>query len=170
MTQKLSVLLVTLLLLGAAVPASAANKEHQQLMADLRMLQEQSQQLQNLIGSVTEALRGVNAKMDQQAEANRKAFLDGYLTRAGDSGQALGEGSRQVRAFFRASPTCIAGLRWTARPGPPGLPRCRCARPERGAGWTWGSAAAAEPAPPGERGGLARHQYSSAISAQARPF
>ena len=29
---------------------AAANKEHQQLMADIRMLQEQSQQLQNLLG------------------------------------------------------------------------------------------------------------------------
>jgi hypothetical protein len=48
--------LLGVLLLTAASPARAANKEHQQLMADLRMLQEQAQLLQNLIGSVTEAL------------------------------------------------------------------------------------------------------------------
>src|SRR6476660_3268147 len=65
--------------IAVVTPADAANKEHQQLMADLRMLQEQSQQLQNLIGSVTEALKGVNAKMDQQAEANRKAMADQKL-------------------------------------------------------------------------------------------
>jgi tol-pal system protein YbgF len=64
---------------GVASPASAANKEHQQLMADLRMLQEQAQLLQNLIGSVTEALKAVNTRLDQQAEVNRKAFADQKL-------------------------------------------------------------------------------------------
>jgi peptidoglycan-associated lipoprotein len=63
----------------AASPASAANKEHQQLMADLRMLQEQSQLLQNLIGSVTEALKAVNTRLDQQSETTRKAFADQKL-------------------------------------------------------------------------------------------
>jgi TolA-binding protein len=64
---------------GTASPAHAANKEHQQLMADLRMLQEQAQLLQNLIGSVTEALKAVNTRLDQQAETNRKAFADQKL-------------------------------------------------------------------------------------------
>ena len=64
---------------GLASPAQAANKEHQQLMADLRMLQEQAQLLQNLIGSVTDALKAVNTRLDQQAEVNRKAFADQKL-------------------------------------------------------------------------------------------
>jgi len=62
-----------------ASPADAANKEHQQLMADLRMLQEQSQLLQNLIGTVTDTLKAVNARLDQQSETNRKAFADQQL-------------------------------------------------------------------------------------------
>jgi TolA-binding protein len=61
------------------VPLGAANKEHQQLMADLRMLQEQAQLLQNLIGTVTDALKSVNTRLDQQAETNRKAFADQKL-------------------------------------------------------------------------------------------
>ena len=48
-------------------------------MADLRMLQEQSQLLQNLIGSVTDALKAVNTRLDQQAETTRKAFADQKL-------------------------------------------------------------------------------------------
>ncbi len=48
-------------------------------MADLRMLQEQSQVLQNLLGTLTESLKAVNARLDQQAEANRKAFADQKL-------------------------------------------------------------------------------------------
>jgi tol-pal system protein YbgF len=67
------------LLSGVASPAHAANKEHQQLMADLRMLQEQAQILQNLIGSVTDALKAVNTRLDQQAEVTRKAFADQKL-------------------------------------------------------------------------------------------
>jgi TolA-binding protein len=77
--RLLSVLLAIVLVTAAAAPLSAANKEHQQLMADLRMLQEQSQLLQNLLGSVTETLRAVNTRLDQQAESNRKAFADQKL-------------------------------------------------------------------------------------------
>jgi TolA-binding protein len=72
-------LLVVAILAGVASPAHAANKEHQQLMADLRMLQEQAQLLQNLIGSVTEAIKSVNTRLDQQSETNRKAFADQKL-------------------------------------------------------------------------------------------
>ncbi len=63
-----------------ASPAAAANKEHQQLMADIRMLQEQSQQLQLLIGQLGEALKAVNQRLDEQSAATRKAFADEKLT------------------------------------------------------------------------------------------
>jgi TolA-binding protein len=80
MRQRLSSLLLAVVLVAAAAaPLSAANKEHQQLMADLRMLQEQSQLLQNLLGSVTETLKAVNTRLDQQAESTRKAFADQKL-------------------------------------------------------------------------------------------
>ena len=39
----------TLLTVALAAPVSAADKETRQMMADIRILQEQSQQLQNLI-------------------------------------------------------------------------------------------------------------------------
>jgi TolA-binding protein len=71
--------LAAALLAAAATPASAANKEHQQLMADIRMLQEQSQLLQNLLGALNESLKAVNARIDQQTEANRKALADQKL-------------------------------------------------------------------------------------------
>jgi TolA-binding protein len=80
MRQTLSCALVAVIIAAAAAsPAAAANKEHQQLMADLRMLQEQSQLLQNLIGSVTDALKAVNLRLDQQGETTRKAFADQQL-------------------------------------------------------------------------------------------
>jgi tol-pal system protein YbgF len=74
-----SVLLAVIFVAAAAAPSSAANKEHQQLMADLRMLQEQSQVLQNLLGTITETLKAVNTRIDQQSEAARKAAADQKL-------------------------------------------------------------------------------------------
>jgi tol-pal system protein YbgF len=63
----------------AAVPLAAANREHDQMMADIRMLQEQTQQLQQMIGTLTEALRTVSSRMDEQGAATRKAFADQKL-------------------------------------------------------------------------------------------
>src|SRR5262249_19304591 len=74
MTYKiLGVLLAGAIVLSAA-PARAANKEHQQLMADLRILQEQSQQLQNMLGTLSDAIKAVNTRLDQQAEPPPKPF------------------------------------------------------------------------------------------------
>jgi len=70
--------IVAALLLSAS-PASAADKAHQQLMAEIRMLQEQQQQLQQLIGGLTDALKTVTTKLDDQTSANRKTFADQKL-------------------------------------------------------------------------------------------
>lgn len=70
--------LATLLTLGAS-PVAAANREHQQLMADLRMLQEQSQQLQLMLTSLADSLRALNGRLDDQTTTTRKAFADQKL-------------------------------------------------------------------------------------------
>lgn len=61
-------------------PAGAVDREHQQLMADIRMLQEQSQQLQALLGGLNDALKAISAKIDakidDQTGMTRKAFAD----------------------------------------------------------------------------------------------
>jgi tol-pal system protein YbgF len=64
---------------AAASPASAADKAHLQLLAEIRMLQEQQAQLQQLVGGLTETLKSVNAKLDDQAGATRKAAADQKL-------------------------------------------------------------------------------------------
>jgi len=81
MKEKLSLLGlgVLALVLATTTPADAANKEHQLLMADIRMLQEQSMVLQNLIGQVADAIKAVNTRLDQQAESTRKAMADQKL-------------------------------------------------------------------------------------------
>jgi tol-pal system protein YbgF len=81
MTKRFLTPFLSLALAGVfVVRPSAATKEQLQMMADLRMLQQQSQELQVLLGSLTEALKAVNTRLDQQADTNRKSFADQKLT------------------------------------------------------------------------------------------
>jgi tol-pal system protein YbgF len=59
---------------------AAANKEHQQLMAEIRMLQEQQQQLQAMIGTLGDAVKALSTKIDDQTGAMRKGMADQALT------------------------------------------------------------------------------------------
>ena len=66
--------------LGApALSRAAANKEHQQIMAELRMLQEQQSQLQQMIHGLGETLKVITTKMEDQGAVARKAFADQKL-------------------------------------------------------------------------------------------
>ena len=72
---------VALVILAASVvPANAQNRREMQMMADIRMLQEQNQQLQvQLTAAITtlnEALKAINTRVDEQANATRKGFAD----------------------------------------------------------------------------------------------
>jgi tol-pal system protein YbgF len=67
------------LLVSASTVLSAANKEQQQLMAELRMLQQHQQQLQQMVVALTDALKLVTGKMDEQAATSRKALADQRL-------------------------------------------------------------------------------------------
>lgn len=81
MTQRVLLLALSAVVVATivTVPASGANREHQQLMADIRMLQEQTLQLQAQLAGVTEALKSVATKLDDQTGATRKAFADQKL-------------------------------------------------------------------------------------------
>lgn len=70
---------VVLILAASDTPQAAPNREHQQLMADIRMLQEQNQQLQQLLGGLTDALKVVSAKLDEQAATAKKTMADQKL-------------------------------------------------------------------------------------------
>jgi tol-pal system protein YbgF len=64
-------------------PAAAQNREHQQLAADARVLQEQTQQLAISIAQLTqtlaEAVKALNARLDDANNASRKGFADQKL-------------------------------------------------------------------------------------------
>lgn len=59
-----------------ATPAAAQNREHLQMAAELRMLQEQNQQLSVALNQLTEALKAVNARLDTSEDFQRRRFAD----------------------------------------------------------------------------------------------
>jgi tol-pal system protein YbgF len=67
------------LLLAGSGAASAASKEHQQMMADIRMLQEQTALLRAQLSELRDVLKAVGTKLDEQAAVSRKAFADQKL-------------------------------------------------------------------------------------------
>ncbi len=72
-------LFVVLMLCGVLTlprPARAANREHQQMMADIRMLEEQSQQIQAALAALADAVKALNARLDTQQDATRRGFAD----------------------------------------------------------------------------------------------
>lgn len=67
------------LALLATPPVAAANREHQQMMADIRMLQEQNQQLQVVLAALSDALKAISTRIDDQAAQTQKGFADQRL-------------------------------------------------------------------------------------------
>jgi tol-pal system protein YbgF len=84
--RRISLSLVALALLAATAPAGAANREHEQILADIRMLQEQNQRLQLALVTLAEALKTVSAKIDESNAATRKGFADQKLFTDGVGG------------------------------------------------------------------------------------
>jgi len=79
MTRLFALVVSVLVLTVLTAAPRAADKEHRQIMADIRMLQEQTQQLRLLIGGLADTLKTVTEKLDEQAGVNRKAFADSKL-------------------------------------------------------------------------------------------
>ena len=85
--RRLTLSFVVLALVVSTAPAGAANREHEQILADIRMLQEQNQRLQLALVTLAEALETVSTKIDESNAATRQGFADQKLftdTVAGD--------------------------------------------------------------------------------------
>lgn len=96
---------VGLMVVVPTTDVSGADREHQQMMADLRMLQEQNARLQLLMTSLDEALQHISEKMDAQGDATRRAFADQQLTVNG-----VAEGVRILRERFDDTNVRISSL------------------------------------------------------------
>ncbi len=132
---------------GAVAPAAAANKEQQQMMADLRMLQEQSQILQNLVGQMMkqmdDAVTKLNQRIDEQTNTTRRSLADQKLVidaltndlrvvrekvddnnvRIGSLGQEVESLRRAVQQINVPPPAAVAGTDPAAAAAPGALPQ-----------------------------------------------
>lgn len=172
---------------GLVSTAAAQSRAERQLNADLRMLQEHTQQLELLINTLSEAVQAISQKLDEQANIDRKAFADLKLlsdnisgdvrvvrekvdetnVRLGTIGQEIQAIQTSIQTLRLAPPPPPASL--TGEPGVTDPTAAATAPPDAGA------TAAAPPAPvvqPGvsptqtfdrARGDYMAGQYSLAV-------
>jgi tol-pal system protein YbgF len=124
-----------ILMLVLTPPAGAQNREHQQMTADVRMLQEQTQQLAITLAAINQALsesiKALNARLDQASEATRKGFADQKLTidnivegvqvireRSNDTNVRIGSLSEELEAM-RVTVQALQALQQSAQAPPP---------------------------------------------------
>jgi tol-pal system protein YbgF len=97
------------MLLMVPAPAAAQSKREMQMMADVRMLQEQTQQLQQQLTAAIEqlsaTLKTINQRVDEQAGATRKSFADQKL-----AVDQFGSDLRVVRERIDENTVKITGL------------------------------------------------------------
>ena len=107
-----------------ARPAAAANKEHQQLMAELRMLQEQQQQLHQMLGSLGDTLKTLTTRLDEQGSATRKSFADQKLLieGVGETVRILREKADDTNVRLSTMTQELETVRQTIAAGPQGGP------------------------------------------------
>src|SRR5438270_619918 len=91
--MKKTALLLTFVAFSAGPAWAGPNKEYLQLLAEIRMLQEQNQQMQQLFGSLQDTLKAFSTKLDDQTAANRKSLADQTLAvnNIGDTVRVLRE-------------------------------------------------------------------------------
>ncbi|MBP1633668.1 MAG: tol-pal system protein YbgF [Acidobacteria bacterium] len=163
----LAPLAALLLLASAAAPAAAASKEQQQMMADIRMLQAQTQALQLQLAALAEALKTVSTKIDEQGGAARKAFADQKLLvdaissdlrvvreKVDDNNLRIGSVSLEIEALRNAIPPPAPAV---PAPGTEGQPAAPAPGQEPAA-----AAPAAAPAPPPASGMSPQRLYDMA--------
>ena len=118
-----------------AAPAAAQSKREMQMMADIRMLQEQNQQLQVTLAQLGDVLKALNSRLDDQANATRKAFADANLKvdqfasdlrvvreRVDETNVRIASLSQEVEALRLSIPQyqpCVPGAPDPAHPNPP---------------------------------------------------
>jgi tol-pal system protein YbgF len=79
-SRAAGILIVLVMSLLAARPASAdADKEHKLLMAEIRMLQEEQQQLRAVLLGLGDTLKALNVRLDTDAGRVQKSFADQKL-------------------------------------------------------------------------------------------
>jgi tol-pal system protein YbgF len=106
---------LALALMVAAVPAGAQNREHQQMSAELRMLQEQTQQLALTLVQLGDAVKALNARLDASDKEAQQRFADQklLLQKLSDDVSAVRERSQDTETRLRKVADEVEALRST---------------------------------------------------------
>jgi tol-pal system protein YbgF len=101
--------------LALAAHPAAQNREHQQQAAELRILQEQQQQLTLAISQLADAIKALNGRLDEASAATRKGFADQELSIRNMSGDlsAIRERTQETDTRIRTLRDEIDALRTT---------------------------------------------------------
>jgi tol-pal system protein YbgF len=137
--------LLAVITLAAPSADAAANKEHQQIMAEIRMLQEQQQQLQQLLGGLADTLKVITTRIDEQSGTSRKAFADQKLLidSVAETARILREKADDTNVRLSVMTQEIQALRQTVASMPPPVAVMPSGDPAAG-----GEPGAVIPAPP----------------------
>ena len=109
--MRIILIAVTLAVVPALVrPAAAQNREHVQMAAELRMLQEQQAELALAMAQLTQtladAMKGLDARLNQSDEATKTGFANQAATL-----RAMGDDLRAIRANTQETSTRLGELR-----------------------------------------------------------
>jgi len=112
------------LLVGMLAPPVAradANKEHQLLMAEIRMLQEQQHELRQVLGGLADTLKALNARLDTDAARSQKSFADQRLIVEGvaETTRILREKADETNVRLSSMTQELQALRQTVASLPP---------------------------------------------------
>ena len=93
-------------LAAGPVPAAAQNREHQQMAAELRVLQEQQQLLSGALAQVVDSIKALAGRIDDATGVTRKGFADQELR-----GSALSSDLGLIRERTQDTDTRLRSLR-----------------------------------------------------------
>src|SRR6185503_20534684 len=131
--RKTTILIALVSVLTMAAPARAQNREHLLMTADLKILQQQNQELASTLAQLIQLLndtaKALNTRIDQTNDSIRKGFADQSLTlnatagdvrktlaQTQDAATRLGELKEEVQALRTSIPALISRLTPAADP------------------------------------------------------
>ena len=124
-TRVVAVLAVVVIAFIGARPASAdTDKEHKLLMAEIRMLQEEQQQLRAALLGLGDTLKALNARLDADAGRLQKAMADQKLIVEGvaETTRILREKADETNVRLSSMTQELQALRQTVSSLPPPVP------------------------------------------------
>ena len=124
-SRTAGILLLLVVALLAPRPASAdADKEHKLLMAEIRMLQEEQQQLRAVLLGLGDTLKALNVRLDADAGRVQKSFADQRLVVEGvaETTRILREKADETNVRLSSMTQELQSLRQTVASLPPPAP------------------------------------------------